>query len=385
MASWKSGTKRAEIAKFAARDMSATDTYHAIRPLVHEQIRPWIFSANVAGTRRPKAINQQLIELRHEVNRVFAILGRDGIREDEIAAEEMEIPTEDEEIETAVEAAEEVAKKLPPADKDERRFFLDEIRRIRKWIENRGNIGDIVDEISMRPVVAAKTALAAGIPAKALLHSMTMHWNPETRTAAGIAEFDFEGFSAEVAKKEKLASKLDNGEKLHRMAGLAYRLAQARIPIMAVGPSGTGKSHLAKQTASFFGLTYGECPMTAGATPSWLLGSNTIDGFISRPFLEAYSKGGIFNFEEIDASDPNMLLVANNALASDKLFNPMNGEVYERHADFIPFSTANTFGLGANRQHSARERLDAATIDRWRMGRVFVPIDETLEESILFS
>jgi hypothetical protein len=125
--------------------------------------------------------------------------------------------------------------------------------------------------------------------------------------------------------------------------------------------------------------------MTAGATPSWLLGSHTIKGFNSRPFIEIYSKGGVFNFEELDASDPNMLLVANNALASNRLFNPMNGETYDKSPNFIAWSNANTFGLGANRAHTARERLDAATIDRWRMGRIFVPIDEKLEESILFS
>lgn len=382
---WNKGTKRHEIAKCVERGLTATEAYNAIRPLVTAQSRPWIFNANVPGQgRQPKSLSAQYSDLRHEINRVYALFSKAGV--EDVDAEDMEIPSADEEMENEVKRAEETAESLPDSDEDERRYFLNEIRRIRAWIQSKVDSGEAaLDEISMRPIVAAKTGLAVGIPARALLHMMCLHWSPESRQSAGVAEFDFEDFSRQVSKREKLESKLEKGEKLHRMAGIAYLLATARIPIMAVGPSGTGKSHLAKQVARFLSLSYGECPMTAGATPSWLLGSNTIEGFVSRPFLECYSKGGVFNFEEIDASDPNMLLVANNALASDKLFNPMNGEIYERHPDFIPFSTANTYGLGANRLHTARERLDAATVDRWRMGRVYVPIDADLEESILFS
>jgi MoxR-like ATPase len=96
-----------------------------------------------------------------------------------------------------------------------------------------------------------------------------------------------------------------------------------------------------------------------------------------------YGGGGVFNFEEIDASDASMLIVLNNALASGKLYNSASGEMVDKHSDFCPFSTANTFGLGSNRDYTARERLDAATIDRWRMGRIWVDLDENVEESIL--
>lgn len=377
---WRRGTKRFEIARMVEKGLTAAETYSAIKPLVQAQSKPWVFSANTPGGRKPKPMGVQFTELRHEINRVFARFNKEGLTE--IDSDEMELPSDDEEVENELKRVEEVEKGLPknPTIEDEKRFFLREVQRIRAWISKRAETADTVDEISMRPVIAAKTAIPAGIPAKALLAMMTMHWNPETRQSAEIESFDFEAFSQKELAKRELES-----SKYHRLVGIALLLADARVPVMAIGPSGTGKSHLAKQVADILGLAYGECPMTAGATPSWLLGSNTIEGFISRPFLECYSKGGVFNFEEIDASDPNMLLVANNALASDKLFNPMNGESYDRHPDFIAFSTANTFGLGANRSHSARERLDAATIDRWRMGRVFVPIDEDLESSILFS
>jgi cobaltochelatase CobS len=80
-----------------------------------------------------------------------------------------------------------------------------------------------------------------------------------------------------------------------------------------------------------------------------------------------------------------LLIVLNNALASERFYNSNSGEMISKNEDFIGVSTANTFGLGANKDYVARERLDAATIDRWRMGRIWVDLDENVEESILYS
>lgn len=180
------------------------------------------------------------------------------------------------------------------------------------------------------------------------------------------------------------------------MAGYVLKLATARIPVMLIGPAGTGKSHLAQQVASMIrteshpdGLPYGETPMTPGATRGDLLGRMTAspdksDRFVLSRFVEIYSGGGVFNFEEIDASDPGMLIVVNNALASGRLFNSVNGEVYTRHPDFVPMATANTFGMGADAKYTGREKLDLATIDRFRMGRVILNLDEALAERMMF-
>ena len=126
--------------------------------------------------------------------------------------------------------------------------------------------------------------------------------------------------------------------------------------------------------------------MTPGATRGDLLGrytANPSKPFVSSAFNDVYGGGGVFNFEEIDAADPSMLIVLNNALASDELFNSASGESVTKSSDFVAIATANTFGTGANREYSGRERLDSATIDRWRMGRIYVPIDENVEDKIL--
>ena len=244
------------------------------------------------------------------------------------------------------------------------------IRQLREFCENKDLAGQGFDSISMRPVIYGKAGLDVGIPAEALLYVCTLHWPIETRHEANIKDFDL----AEVNP--------ESGDGSHILLGYVKKLAEARIPIMAVGPAGTGKSYLASQLAYDLGFEYGECPMTAGASPTWLLGSHTAEGFKSRPFIEIYENGGVFNFEELDASDPNMLLVANNALESDRLFNPISGKEIVKHNEFIPYATANTFGLGSNRAYTGRERLDFATLDRFRMGRVVLGIDTNLEDQI---
>jgi len=381
---FKPGTKRYQIAHFVNTGVSPRDAFLAIRPKVERQEKPWIFSANVRdehGSRRqPKPMHDQLMELRHEINRVYALLGREGMGTDEIPEGVPSAPPPP----PAQEDSPKPKAKGKASKEDELRFFFQEWKRVRAWISNRSTTtgAEPVDHLdSMRPVQAAKAAIGRGVSARTMLHAMTLHWAPETKDAAGIQTADF------------LSESDDLGEGKHRMLGYVLKLAEACrdsggiLPIMLIGPAGTGKSFLARQIAEMLDLPYAETPMTAGATPSWLLGRWTMaqenGGFVPAEFLEIYSGGGVFNFEEIDASDANMLIVLNNALANDRLYNPVNGQMYEKHPDFIPVATANTFGLGANRAYTGRERLDAATLDRFRMGRVMLDLDESLAESLI--
>jgi MoxR-like ATPase len=47
------------------------------------------------------------------------------------------------------------------------------------------------------------------------------------------------------------------------------------------------------------------------------------------------------------------------------LYNPINGEHVERHKDFYFIGAANTFGKGGTTVYTGRNRLDAATLDRF--------------------
>jgi len=414
---YRRGTKGYLICEFAISGLTRTDAYRELSPKVKTQTRPWIYTANVGGGRTAKSMRDQLTALRYDINRKFAEMGRhskdsfgDDFKDDYDASADTanadsasaDVDVSDDILDDAISSADDDSDdsdddtsddldddddtddnrpvKRPTKYRSELEFFVQEWRRLRAWIAERAERTGTppIDDLAMRPLLAAKVAIREGIPARALLFSMTMHWPDEVRRDAGIETFNFESESEPIAAP--------NGKRYHKLAAYVLKLARARVPIMLIGPAGTGKSRLLRDVAELLGnemgmdFPYGETPMTAGATPSWLVGSYTLEGFRTRPFLEIYSAGGLFNFEEIDAADPNLLLVTNNALAADSFFNPANGEMYSKSGNFVAACTANTFGLGANRAYTGRERLDAATIDRWRMGRVLVQLDEELAE-----
>lgn len=364
------GTKRYFIAACEANGLTSTQAYNELKVKVSAQVRPWIFTSNTPQGRQPKPLSLQYAELQNEINRVYSLIERTG----NPVPKGEEIPAED-----ATEETEETETPKPRAkgkvDKDsEKRLFFNEWRRLRQWIaDTSATTGAIpVDSLdTMRPLIAAKALIDAGISARTLLGAMTLHWPQATREMAQIASVDFNMESAPIH------------DGAHHLSGYVCKLIEARQNVMLIGPAGTGKSRIARQCADHLGLRYGETPMTPGATRGDLLGRHTLEGFVTSQFVEIYSQGGVFNFEEIDASDPSMLIVVNNALASDHLFNSVNGEVYEKHPDFIAVSTANTFGLGADSKYTGREKLDLATIDRFRMGRVMVALDESLAESLI--
>jgi MoxR-like ATPase len=117
----------------------------------------------------------------------------------------------------------------------------------------------------------------------------------------------------------------------------------------------------------------------AQTTESKLLGYNDANGkFVSTIFFEAYKNGGIFLLDEIDNGNANVLSVLNAALANG-LCCFASGMV-QKHKDFICIAAANTIGTGGNIQYVGRNRIDAATLDRFIM--IDFKIDEVLELNI---
>jgi hypothetical protein len=448
-------SKHEMIAELAKSGMTKREAFSELRLLVESQTEPMVFKANVPGGRRmPKPISEQLVELKNQIGRSYKQEGRAKTAEfesEEIPTQE-EIPTPEEthlpEPETAEENSEIPADACDSCGKTGVELFHDEesgqslcedclpvaeetpekpqakgkkrILSELEYFEKRKNeISDFckrreemstesVDDLdTVRPEEAAAKLIPAGVPADALLSTMTMHWPTDARSDAGIPEFDFVSLSREIMEARGIHGV--NGETAHELFGWVLTLAEARQPIWLIGPKGTGKSHLCRQLSVYLDLPYGEAPMTPGATRGDLLGRPTIAGldsviaaaalhdaahlqrildsggagFILAKFVEIYANGGIFNFEEIDAADASMLIVLNNALAGEWLSNTANGVEYKRSTDFVAMATGNTFGLGANRKYVGRERLDDATLDRWRMGRVFLHRDPKIAASIL--
>lgn len=174
----------------------------------------------------------------------------------------------------------------------------------------------------------------------------------------------------------------------HPMFEKVLRLAKAGAHVLLVGAAGTGKSTLARDVAEAMGLSYSDISMTEGASETELLGQLLPTGanmrfeYHSSAFVDAYEQGGLFLFEEMDAGNPNMLLVVNTAMANGGFTNPMRYDQRKvtRHNDCVIMATANTFGTGADMQYVGRSQLDAATLDRWYV--VNVDYDTALEAEL---
>jgi hypothetical protein len=415
------GSKKRIIGEMAEKGMTKMQVYTVLVALVIQQVKPWIFKANAGvGTPRiAKSIPEQKQMLREEIGRTFSMLGKSvsaDFDSEEIIesvpassvppADETEMDEMDEtEPEENVIAGSEETEIVPPVIVapqpvikvatqtvvDEIAYFVRRVGEIRTFCELREESTPI-DDIGNRPVWAANRLIPAGIPADALLAAMLLHWPKDTRNEVGVRDYDFRALSRQINAEmgiETVTRKFDGKVMpVHEMFGYVVTFCKAGVPVWLYGGKGTGKSTLARQVADHLDIPYGETAMSAGATRGDLLGKMTPSSdrpFIVSKFCEIYGSGGVFNFEEIDAALPEVLIALNNALASDAGFsNPQNGLDYAKHPDFVAIATGNTIGLGANNMYVARERLDAATLDRWGMGRVKIYHDPAVERAIAF-
>ena len=80
-------------------------------------------------------------------------------------------------------------------------------------------------------------------------------------------------------------------------------------------------------------------------------------------FYRAFTKGGIFLLDELDASAPDAVIALNSAIANGFYSFPTGRET--AHPDFHVIATGNTSGYGADSTYTGREAVDGATLDRF--------------------
>ena len=163
----------------------------------------------------------------------------------------------------------------------------------------------------------------------------------------------------------------------HKFPLLAAAVA-ARVNVMLVGPAGSGKTTAVEKVAKALGLQF----YATGAVSSEYKLTGFIDAqgrVVSTAFRKAFEFGGLFLFGETDASMPGALLAFNTALANDWMDFPDG--VVKKHPDFRVVADANTFGTGADRQYVGRNKLDAASLDRYAV--IEWGYDEALEASLI--
>lgn len=154
---------------------------------------------------------------------------------------------------------------------------------------------------------------------------------------------------------------------------------EARNHVFVHGPAGSGKTTLGHALAESLGFDYYDTG--AVYTKYELIGF--VDGngnYLTTSFREAYEKGGVFLFDELDSSAPKAIAALNKALANGSYTFPDSPKPVDRHKDFVVLAAGNTTGRGATRQYVGRNPLDGASRDRFTI--LEMNYDNNLEKSI---
>ena len=173
-------------------------------------------------------------------------------------------------------------------------------------------------------------------------------------------------------KKKKLKDKM-----VHEKFELVLDFLVESIPVLVYGETGSGKTFMAKQIADVNDWDYYFCNQVTEEYK--LTGYMDAKGeYQTTSFFEAFTKGGLFCIDEIDASIPEVIVCLNMALANGK-FNFPHGQ-FDMHKDFRVIACANTIG-GATSNYTGRNKLDKATLDRFVT--IEMDYDNMLERKII--
>lgn len=164
---------------------------------------------------------------------------------------------------------------------------------------------------------------------------------------------------------------------VHEEFDTVLQLVNCDIPVFLTGAAGTGKNVIAQQCAEAMGL---EFYFSNAVTQEYKL-TGFIDAngtYHETQFYKAFTEGGLFMLDEMDASIPEVLIILNAAIAN-RYFDFPTGRV-QAHENFRLIAAGNTFGTGADIEYTGRFQLDAASLDRFAV--VEIDYSPAIEEAI---
>ena len=142
-----------------------------------------------------------------------------------------------------------------------------------------------------------------------------------------------------------------------------YNLIQMDIIPYLYGPAGTGKTTAAEHIAGALHLPF---YFTPSVFEKFDL-TGFVDGngrLIDTPFIKAFTKGGLFLFDEWDVSDPQSINIFNMVLSQRMFVIPKYG-IVKAHKDFHIMAAGNTKGTGATANYPTALVQDASCRNRF--------------------
>ena len=186
-----------------------------------------------------------------------------------------------------------------------------------------------------------------------------------------------------------VGSKVEVKEGLYHSAfPTLLRMIGAGMHVYLPGPPGTGKSHMAEQVANTLGWKFGAISLGPTTPESRLWGGMDANGHFHEPLLiqclryaqDNPEHGAIFCLDEMDNGHSGIIATLNSLMANGWVTAP-NGDIIRVGANFSFIACANTYGTGPTAEFSGRNKLDAATLDRFQY--VPVPTDLNVESTMV--
>lgn len=171
----------------------------------------------------------------------------------------------------------------------------------------------------------------------------------------------------------------DTSGLLHEKFDTVLQFVAKDEPVFLTGPAGSGKNFLCKQIADSLGLNF---YFSNAVTQEYKLTGFTdaMGNYQPTQFYKAFTEGGLFMLDEIDASIPEVLVILNAAIANRYFDFPAPIGYKKAHPNFRVVAAGNTTGHGADYEYVGRNQLDGASLDRFAI--VEIDYSKSIEDGL---